>query len=90
MTTTGPDLLTTWRVICAHAWNDEDFKRELKRDPDGVLGRFNVPTPPGMHFAVVENEGNVLNLVLPRAPKALEGVAPAGDETVSQYNASCI
>jgi hypothetical protein len=86
----GPDFLTTWRVICARAWIDEDFKRDLQNDPDGVMKSFGFSPPQGMRFNIVENKDNILNLVLPQPPEQIQPASPADERTVSQYHSSCV
>lgn len=86
----GPDFITTWRVICTLAWNDEDFKNRLIDRPDEVLQQFNFPAPQGMSYDVVESPEAVLTLVLPAKPEAAPVAAAAGERAVSQYYASCL
>lgn len=85
-----PDFLATWQVLCARAWIDPDFKRQLKEDPTAVLTSFGFPPPGTMRFDIQENDESTMWLVLPAAPDVIANVAPAGDRTVSQYQASCI
>jgi hypothetical protein len=84
------EFMTKWQEIVKKAWKDKEFKRELRANPNAVLKKEGFPIPAGMNFVVVENEPYRMFLVLPAPPAAIKKVIPAGNETVSQYNASCI
>ena len=50
------------------AWSDPAFRAKLLADPRAALLAEGVQVPADITFNVVENTGNVINLVLPARP----------------------
>jgi hypothetical protein len=84
------DFTEVWHEVCKKAWKDPDFKRRLRARPNEVLKEHGYSAPEGFNFVVMENEPFRMFLVLPAKPSAVKKVAPAGDTTITQYNASIV
>jgi hypothetical protein len=84
--------------IIAKAWADEEFKKRLLTDATAVLREEGMEVPDGVEVRVVENTGQVFNVVLPKKPEAqelsddqLEGVAGGMFECpVMEFGKGCL
>ena len=84
------DFTQVWQQICMEALADDNFKDRLMSRPNDVLKEHGFEAPPNFKFKVVANEPAVMHLVLPAKQEDIDSVAPAGDSTISQYNASIV
>jgi len=62
------DFEDTWQQLVARAWSDPAFKARLLANPAAVLRAEGVNLPAGVSVHVLENTGEVINLVLPLKP----------------------
>ncbi|HEX8701857.1 MAG TPA: hypothetical protein VF815_23720 [Myxococcaceae bacterium] len=71
-----PQFGMIWPQCVVRAWEDSQFREQLKRDPVGtLLGVFQFAVPSGLSLEVVESEqearstsANTLRMVIPPAP----------------------
>ncbi|MDP8899584.1 MAG: NHLP leader peptide family RiPP precursor [Actinomycetota bacterium] len=85
------DFAQVWQEICVRAQTDEEFKRDLMADANEILKSKGFEAPAGFKFKVIENSpATVMHLVLPAKEEEIDQVAPAGNETISQYHASVV
>jgi hypothetical protein len=63
--------------IIAHAWKDQNFKRELLSNPEKALKEFGCPYPQNCHFKVIEEKENEYTIVLPKAPSNTQNLSEA-------------
>jgi hypothetical protein len=66
------DFETRWGDLVARAWADSAFKMRLLADPAAVLKEHGMTLPAGITVKVVENTDNLIHLVLPQKPAAVE------------------
>jgi ribosomally synthesized peptide (two-chain TOMM family) len=71
-----PQFGMVWPQCVVRAWEDSEFREQLKRDPVGTLLKvFQFAVPAGLGLEVVESEeaaqsspANTLRMVIPPAP----------------------
>jgi ribosomally synthesized peptide (two-chain TOMM family) len=71
-----PQFGMIWPQCVVRAWEDSQFREQLKRDPVGtLLGVFQFAVPAGLALEVVEAQeesqstsANTLRMVIPPAP----------------------
>jgi hypothetical protein len=54
--------------IIARAWQDEEFKKELKNNPVTTLRAAGLEVPEGVRYEVVENTADREYIVIPARP----------------------
>lgn len=79
-----------WPQCVARAWQDEQFREALKRDPAGtLLAHFQFTVPAGIDLQVADNDdavvraqqANTLRLVIPPTPDMeMGGIALVGPD----------
>ncbi len=63
-----PEYRKTSAQIVARAWQDEDFKARLMKDPAGVFAEHNIAVPEGKAIRILEDTDDVHHVVLPSKP----------------------
>lgn len=54
--------------IVSKAWSDPEFKARLLAAPRAALAESGVQVPDGVRINVLEDSGDVINMVLPTSP----------------------
>lgn len=72
--------------VVAKAWDDDDFKSRLVRDPGTIFEEYGIELPPGVSVNVMENTSEQWNFVLPaRCAQISDGPLES-----SELAASCV
>jgi len=69
--------------LLVKAWQDETFKKQLVKDPSGVIAKeIGQEFPAGCKYEVIEEAPNTLELVLPRKPQPVQASEELSDEAL--------
>ncbi len=78
-----------WAKVVARAWVDEEFKKQLLKNPEKVLKEMGIAIPSGVKLELHQQTDKNLHLILPSKPsaelseEALKNVAAGWDPCTS-------
>ncbi|WP_051261086.1 NHLP leader peptide family RiPP precursor [Desulfovibrio inopinatus] len=77
-----------WETIVAKAWEDEDYKQRLLRDPVSVFEEEGIEIPEGFSMNVVEAKEKEMVFVLPLRPEGEDVITDVSERLAASSMSS--